>query len=76
MNNGECNFFSLNYGSTDFSCELHNLGMLGKKWLPSGFPFKSLFLIFPKFEHKQALVNKPSLTLYTGVFINFKQCNY
>jgi hypothetical protein len=24
------------------------------------------------FEHKQVLVNKSSLTLYTGVFINFK----
>jgi hypothetical protein len=35
------------------------------------FPFSISFLNFPKFEHKQALVNKPSLTLYTGVFINF-----
>jgi hypothetical protein len=40
------------------------------------FLFPTPFLPFPKFEHKQALVNKPSLTLYTGVFINFKQCNY
>jgi hypothetical protein len=40
------------------------------------FSFLIPFLNFPKFEHKQALVNKPSLTLYTGVFINFKQCNY
>jgi hypothetical protein len=40
------------------------------------FPFLIPFLNFPKFEHKQALVNKLSLTLYTGVFINFKQCNY
>jgi hypothetical protein len=30
MNKCECNFFSLDYGSTDFSCELHHLGMLGK----------------------------------------------
>jgi hypothetical protein len=34
MNNCECNFLSLDYGSIDFSCELHNLGMLGKIWLP------------------------------------------
>jgi hypothetical protein len=40
------------------------------------FLFSTPFLHFPKFEHKQALVNKPSLTLYTWVFINFKQCNY
>jgi hypothetical protein len=40
------------------------------------FPFSTHFLHFPKFEHKQVLVNKPSLTLYIGVFINFKQCNY
>jgi hypothetical protein len=40
------------------------------------FPFLIPFLNVRKFEHKQALVNKPSLTLYTGVFINFKQCNY
>jgi hypothetical protein len=40
------------------------------------FPLLISFLNFPKFEHKQVLVNKPSLTLYTGVFINFKQCNY
>jgi hypothetical protein len=46
MNNYECNFFSLDYGSTYFSCELHNLGMLGKIWLPSGFHFQSLFFIF------------------------------
>jgi hypothetical protein len=75
MNNCECNFLSLDYGSTDFFCELHNLGMLGKIWLPPGFPFNP-FLNFPKFEHKQVSVNKPSLTLYAGVFINFKQCNY
>jgi hypothetical protein len=36
------------------------------------FSFSISFLNFPKFEHKQALVNKPSLTLYIGVFINFK----
>jgi hypothetical protein len=40
------------------------------------FPFSIPFLNIPKFEHKQASVNKPSLTLYTRVFINFKQCNY
>jgi hypothetical protein len=40
------------------------------------FPFSTPFCHFPKFEHKQVLVNKSSLTLYTGVFINFKQCNY
>jgi hypothetical protein len=40
------------------------------------FPFLIPLFNFPKFEHKQVLVNKPSLTLYTGVFINFKQCNY
>jgi hypothetical protein len=40
------------------------------------FHFSIPFLNFPKFEHKQALMNKSSLTLYTGVFINFKQCNY
>jgi hypothetical protein len=76
MNDCECNFLSVDYGSTDFFCELHNLGMLEKIWLPSGFPFLIPFLNFPKFEHKQALVNRPSLTLYTGVFINFKKCNY
>jgi hypothetical protein len=76
MNKCECNFFSLDYGSTDISCELHHLGMLGKVWLPSGFHFQSLFFHFPKFEHKQVLVNKSSKALYTGVFINFKQCNY
>jgi hypothetical protein len=36
------------------------------------FSFLIPFLNFPKFEHKQAFVNKSSLTLYTGVFINFK----
>jgi hypothetical protein len=36
----------MDYGSTDFSCELHNLGMLEKIRLPSGFHFQSLFLIF------------------------------
>jgi hypothetical protein len=40
------------------------------------FPFSIPFFHFPKFEHNQVLVNKSSLTLYTGVFINFKQCNY
>jgi hypothetical protein len=40
------------------------------------FPFLIPFFNFSKFEHKQVSVNKPSLTLYTGVFINFKQCNY
>jgi hypothetical protein len=40
------------------------------------FPFSIPFLQFPKFQHKQVLVNKSSLTLYAGVFINFKQCNY
>jgi hypothetical protein len=39
MNNYECNFLSLDYGSIDFSYELHNLGMLEKMWLPPGFPF-------------------------------------
>jgi hypothetical protein len=34
------------------------------------FPFSIPFLHFPKFEHKQVLVNKPSLTFYTGVFLN------
>jgi hypothetical protein len=33
------------------------------------FPFSIPFLNFPKFEHKQALVNKPSLTLYTGCLL-------
>jgi hypothetical protein len=33
------------------------------------FPFLIPFLNFPKFEHKQALVNKPSLTLYTGCLL-------
>jgi hypothetical protein len=37
MNNCECNFFPLDYGLTYFSCELQDLGMLGKIWLPSGF---------------------------------------
>jgi hypothetical protein len=36
----------MDYGSTDFSCELHNLGMLGKIWLPSSFYFQPLFFIF------------------------------
>jgi hypothetical protein len=40
------------------------------------FPFSTPFLHFPKFEHQQVLVNNPSLTLYTGVFIIFNQCNY
>jgi hypothetical protein len=40
------------------------------------FLFLIPFLNFPKFEYKQALVNKPPLTLYTGVFTNFKQCYY
>jgi hypothetical protein len=40
------------------------------------FPFLIPFFNVSKFEHKQVSVNKPSLTLYTGVFINFKQCNY
>jgi hypothetical protein len=40
------------------------------------FPLLIPFFHFPKFEHKQVLVNKSSLTLYTGVLINFKQCNY
>jgi hypothetical protein len=39
MNNGEFHFFPLDYGLTDFSCELHDLDMLGKIWLPSGFHF-------------------------------------
>jgi hypothetical protein len=39
-------------------------------------PFSNPFLHFLKFEHKQGLVNKSFLTLYTGLFINFKQCNY
>jgi hypothetical protein len=39
MKNCEYNFFPLDYGLTDFSCELHDLGMLGKIWLPSGFHF-------------------------------------
>jgi hypothetical protein len=39
MNNCDYNFLSLDYGSMDFSCELHNLGMLGKIRLPSGFHF-------------------------------------
>jgi hypothetical protein len=40
------------------------------------FSFLIPFLNFPKFEHNQALVNKSSLTLYTGVFIMFKQDNH
>jgi hypothetical protein len=36
------------------------------------FPFLTPFLHFSKFEHKQVLVNKSFLTLYTVVFINFK----
>jgi hypothetical protein len=40
------------------------------------FPFLIPSLYFLKFGHKQGLVNKSSLILYTGVFINFKQCNY
>jgi hypothetical protein len=39
-------------------------------------PFSTPFLYFLKFEHKQGLVDKSFLPLYTGVFINFKQCNY
>jgi hypothetical protein len=76
MNNWECNFFPLDYGLIDFSCELHDLGMLGKNMVALWFLFLIHFLNFPKFEHKQVLVNKPSLTLYTGVFTNFKQCYY
>jgi hypothetical protein len=41
-------------------------------WFSLSIPF----LNFPKFEHKQVLVNKFPLTFYTGVFIDFKQCNY
>ena len=33
------------------------------------FLFLIPFLNFPKFEHKQALVNKPSLILYTGCLL-------
>jgi hypothetical protein len=40
------------------------------------FPFSIPFLNFPKFEHKQVLVNKFPLTFYTEVFLGFKQCNY
>jgi hypothetical protein len=40
------------------------------------FTFLIPFLNFPKFEHKQVSVNKPPLTMYTGVFTNFKLCNY
>jgi hypothetical protein len=40
------------------------------------FSFLIPFLNFPEFEHKQALVNKSSLTWYTGLFINFKQDNH
>jgi hypothetical protein len=40
------------------------------------FSFLIPFLNFPKFEHKQALVNKSSSTLCTGGFINFKQDNH
>jgi hypothetical protein len=40
------------------------------------FPFLIPLFNFSKFEHKQVSVNKPSLTLYTGVFINFKHYNY
>jgi hypothetical protein len=39
MNNCDYNFLSQDYVSIDFSCELHNLGMLEKIWLPSGFHF-------------------------------------
>jgi hypothetical protein len=33
------------------------------------FPFLIPYFNFPKFEHKQVLVNKPSLTLYTGCLL-------
>jgi hypothetical protein len=33
------------------------------------FSFSIPFPHFPKFEHKQVLVNKPSLTLYIGCLL-------
>jgi hypothetical protein len=38
------------------------------------FPYSIPLFIFLKFGQTQVLVDKPSLTLYTGVFNIFKQC--